>query len=55
MTIARLYRENDEWKNTSTFGCDDLRLAAKATDQAHSRILTETQKDSNRSSRQSGT
>ena len=40
VTFERLYRQDEEWKSTSSFGRDDLLLLAKAADQTHSWILT---------------
>ena len=37
-TFTRLYKENDQWKSTDSFGRDDLLLLAKVADQAHSWI-----------------
>ena len=39
VTIARLYKQDDEWKETTSFGRDDLLLVAKVADQAHSFIF----------------
>ena len=41
VTVARLYKDGDEWKQTESFGRDDLLLLAKVLDQAHSWLLTE--------------
>lgn len=38
VTVSRLYKADDEWKETSSFGRDDLLLLAKAVDQAHTWI-----------------
>ena len=45
-TFARLYKDGDQWKSTSTFGRDDLLLLAKVADHAHSRILQLQQEES---------
>ena len=37
-TFSRLYRDEDEWKSTDSFGRDDLLVLAKVADQAHSWI-----------------
>ncbi len=44
VTICRLYKDEDEqtWKNSSSFGRDDLLLASKVLDRAHSWILATT-------------
>lgn len=39
VTISRLYKEGEEWRNTDSFGRDDLPLVAKVVDQAHSWIF----------------
>jgi len=38
VTFSRLYKEGDEWRDTDSFGRDDLLLLAKVADRAHSRI-----------------
>ena len=35
VTVSRLYKDGDEWKQTSSFGRDDLPLVAKVADMAH--------------------
>lgn len=42
VTVSRLYKDGEEWKQTESFGRDDLLLLAKVVDQAHSWIYTET-------------
>lgn len=39
VTVCRLYKEGDQWKDSSTFGRDDLPLVSKVLDQAHSWIF----------------
>lgn len=39
VTITRLYRDGEKWKDTSSFGRDDLPLVAKVSDLAHSWIF----------------
>ena len=39
VTVSRLYKEGDDWRNTDSFGRDDLPLVAKVVDQAHSWIF----------------
>jgi hypothetical protein len=39
VTVARLYKDGDEWKRTESFGRDDLLLVAKVVDLAHSWIF----------------
>jgi hypothetical protein len=44
LTVTRLYKDNDEWKRTESFGRDDLPLLAKVVDLAHTWIFEMTQK-----------
>jgi hypothetical protein len=39
VTFSRLYKDGKEWKDSSSFGRDDLPLVAKVVDQAHSWIF----------------
>ena len=39
VTVSRLYKEGEEWRNKDSFGRDDLPLVAKVVDQAHSWIF----------------
>ena len=39
VTVCRLYKDGDQWKDSSTFGRDDLPLVSKVIDQAHSWIF----------------
>ena len=39
VTISRLYRDGEQWKDSTSFGRDDLPLVAKVVDQAHSWIF----------------
>ena len=45
VTFARLYRDNDEWKTTDSFGRDDLLVLAKVADHAHSWIHEQRQEE----------
>ncbi|MCA9234563.1 MAG: hypothetical protein KDA44_03800 [Planctomycetales bacterium] len=38
VTVCRLYKDEDQWKQTDSFGRDDLLLLAKVVDQAHTWI-----------------
>jgi hypothetical protein len=38
VTFARLYKEDDKWKSTHSFGRNDLLLLAKVADRAHTWI-----------------
>lgn len=50
VTLRRLYRDGEEWKDSDSFGRDDLPLVAKVADRVHSWIFAQTQSDrSNRS------
>ena len=47
VTITRLYKPDEddrEWKESTSFGRDDLPLVAKVADQAHTWIFEETQR-----------
>lgn len=37
-TFGRLYKDGDQWKQTRSFGRDDLLLLGKVADLVHSRI-----------------
>jgi len=39
VTVSRIYKDGDEWKDSTSFGRDDLPLVAKVMDQAHSWIF----------------
>ena len=39
VTVARLYKNGDVWKESSHFGRDDLLTLAKVIDQAHTWIV----------------
>jgi hypothetical protein len=38
VTLARIYKDGEQWKSTDSFGRDDLLLLAKVVDQAHTWI-----------------
>jgi hypothetical protein len=43
VTFTRLYKdESDQWKDSTSFGRDDLPLLAKLADQVHSWIFEQT-------------
>jgi len=44
-TFNRLYRQDDKWASTDSFGRDDLLLLAKVADQAHSWIHQKEQEE----------
>lgn len=39
VTLTRLYKDGDQWKDSTSFGRDDLPLVAKVADQVHSWIF----------------
>ena len=39
VTVSRLFKDGDDWRDTTSFGRDDLLLVAKAADLAHSWII----------------
>ena len=39
VTVSRLYKDGDQWKQSASFGRDDLPLVAKVADLAHSWIF----------------
>ncbi len=39
VTLSRLYKDGENWKDSSSFGRDDLPLVAKVADMAHSWIF----------------
>jgi hypothetical protein len=39
VTVTRLYKDGDAWKDSSSFGRDDLPLVAKVVDLAHTWIF----------------
>lgn len=41
VTVSRLYKDGDEWKDSTSFGRDDLPLVGKVVDQAHSWIFSQ--------------
>ena len=47
VTISRLYKDGDDWKDSTSFGRDDLPLVAKVCDQAHTWIFEQAVERSN--------
>ena len=39
VTLTRLYKADEGWRQSQSFGRDDLLVIAKVVDQAHSRIV----------------
>ena len=50
VSITRIYKDGDRWKDSTSFGRDDLPLVAKIADQAHTSIF-EAQAESSSSGR----
>ena len=46
VTITRLYKDGDNWEETTSLGRDDLLIAAKAIDQAHTWIFEHSKAES---------
>jgi hypothetical protein len=42
VTLSRLYKDGDDWRDSTSFGRDDLPLVAKVADLAHSWIFAPT-------------
>jgi hypothetical protein len=42
VTVSRLYKDGDDWKDTPSFGRDDLLLVGKVCDLAHTWIYKQT-------------
>ncbi|MDX2198773.1 MAG: hypothetical protein SF069_07360 [Phycisphaerae bacterium] len=43
VTLTRLYKEGDTWKDSSSFGRDELPLAIKVLDLAHTWMFEQSQ------------
>lgn len=43
VTFTRLYKDGDQWKDSTSFGRDDLPLLAKVADQVHTWIFEQNQ------------
>lgn len=39
VTVTRLYKDEDQWKDSQSFGRDDLPIVAKVLDMAHTWIF----------------
>ncbi len=46
VTFSRLYRDGEQWKDSSSYGRDDLLLLAKVADQVHTWIYRQSQSQS---------
>ncbi len=49
VTFSRLYKEGNDWRNSTSFGRDDLPLVQKVADLAHTWIFEQNQDGENRS------
>ncbi len=47
VTVTRLYKDGDEWKDSVSFGRDDLPLVGKVLDRCHSWIFEQAAAASN--------
>ena len=47
VTVSRLYKDGNDWKDSTSFGRDDLPLVGKVCDQAHSWIFEQNGAGSN--------
>ena len=47
VTFTRSYKDGEQWKNSESFGRDDLLSLAKCADLAHTWILENTRKEEN--------
>ena len=54
VTVARLYKDGDNWRDSSSFGRDDLPLVAKVADEAHSWIFAESARSRDESVAETG-
>ena len=45
ITFSRIYKDENEWKTSDSFGRDDLLVLAKVADQAHTWICTAAKTD----------
>ena len=46
VTLSRLYKDGDDWRDSTSFGRDDLPLVVKVADLAHSWIYEHSQRTS---------
>jgi hypothetical protein len=46
VTFSRSYKDGEQWKETGSFGADDLLVLAKAANDAHTYIHQQRSKDS---------
>ena len=48
VTLSRLYKDGDQWKDSTSFGRDDLPLVAKVADLCHIWIFQQKREDNGR-------
>ena len=53
VTLSRLYKDGDQWKDSASFGRDDLPLVSKVADLCHTWIFQHKREDAG-NGRQSG-
>ena len=46
VTVSRIYKDGDKWKDSTSFGRDDLPLVAKVVERAHDWIFDQSANDS---------
>ena len=51
VTVARIYKDGEQWKSTDSFGRDDLLLLGKVCDEAHTWIFENASRGANEKSR----
>lgn len=45
VTLSRLYKDGDQWKESTSFGRDDLPLVMKVADKVHDWIFNQSESD----------
>lgn len=50
VTVSRSYKDGEEWKDTGSFGADDLLTLAKALSEAHTWIFAQRSRDAEQAS-----
>ena len=54
VTIVRLYKDGNQWKDATSFGRDDLPLVAKVADLVHTWIFSQGQENGSQNQDQNG-
>ena len=54
VTVSRLYKDGDQWKDSASFSRDDLPLVGKVLDRAHTWIFANTGGTSNGNGNRNG-